>query len=115
MNKRPHGTPPKEAEAGQKVIQAFMGLGVNNMKYCLDAMQKGYLKALKQHLAMLEREYRSVIAAEKKTRAKPAPTHRSKKNKSLTWSGRGSTPTWMRQEMKELKLKPNAFLIDRRA
>jgi DNA-binding protein H-NS len=47
----------------------------------------------------------------KKTRAKPVPTHRSKKNRKPTWSGRGSMPRWMRDEMKSLKLKPDAFLI----
>jgi DNA-binding protein H-NS len=42
---------------------------------------------------------------------KAKPTHRSKKNRKLTWSGCGSTPHWMKEEMKALKLKPDAFLI----
>jgi DNA-binding protein H-NS len=41
----------------------------------------------------------------------PKPTHRSKKERKLTWSGRGSEPRWMRAEMKALKLKPDAFKI----
>ncbi len=48
---------------------------------------------------------------EKEVRRKPKPTHQSKKNKSLKWTGRGSMPRWMREEMKELKLKPVDFLI----
>ncbi|WP_458180976.1 H-NS family nucleoid-associated regulatory protein [Bradyrhizobium sp. 14AA] len=52
--------------------------------------------------------------AEKKTRVKPQPTHRSKKDRKLTWTGRGSMPRWMREEMKALKLKPDAFLIGRK-
>ena len=44
-------------------------------------------------------------------RAKPKPKYRSKKNKSLKWTGRGMTPVWMRNEMKDTKLKKNDFLI----
>jgi DNA-binding protein H-NS len=44
----------------------------------------------------------------------PWNTHGSKKNCKLTWSGRRSMPRWMREEMKELKLKLGAFLIRKR-
>ena len=44
-------------------------------------------------------------------RAKPQPKYRSKKNKSLKWTGRGMTPVWMREEMKGTKLKKDDFLI----
>jgi DNA-binding protein H-NS len=36
---------------------------------------------------------------------------RSRKNPSMTWSGRGAIPRWMREEMKGTKLKKEAFLI----
>ncbi|MET4361280.1 DNA-binding protein H-NS [Bradyrhizobium sp. LB8.2] len=36
------------------------------------------------------------VAAALKTRVKPKPTNRSKKNRKLTWSCRGSMPHWMR-------------------
>jgi len=39
------------------------------------------------------------------------PKYRSKKNRNLTWAGRGATPVWMREEMKVGKLKKDAFLI----
>jgi DNA-binding protein H-NS len=39
------------------------------------------------------------------------PDYRGKKDRALTWSARGSMPRWMREEMKELKLKPNDFVI----
>jgi DNA-binding protein H-NS len=42
---------------------------------------------------------------------KVAPKYRSKKNRKLTWAGRGATPRWMRDEMKAAKLKKEAFLI----
>jgi DNA-binding protein H-NS len=44
-------------------------------------------------------------------RAKAAPKYRSRKNSSITWSGRGMTPVWMREEMKGTKLKKDDFLI----
>jgi DNA-binding protein H-NS len=44
-------------------------------------------------------------------RAKAQPKYRSRKNPSVTWSGRGMTPVWMRDEMKGTKLKKDDFLI----
>jgi DNA-binding protein H-NS len=42
---------------------------------------------------------------------KVAAKYRSKQDKSLTWSGRGALPRWMRAEMKGTRLKKDAFLI----
>jgi DNA-binding protein H-NS len=44
-------------------------------------------------------------------RAKLKPKYRSRKNKSLKWTGRGTFPVWMRTEMKGTKLKKEDFLI----
>jgi len=56
--------------------------------------------------------YKAVrLDGRKRKRAKPAAKYRSKKNKSLKWSGRGMTPVWMREEMKGTKLKKDDFLI----
>lgn len=44
-------------------------------------------------------------------RAKAAPKYRSRKDSSVTWSGRGMTPVWMREEMKGTKMKKDDFLI----
>lgn len=44
-------------------------------------------------------------------RAKAPPKYRSRKNSSVTWSGRGMTPVWMREEIKGTKLKKDDFLI----
>ncbi|MHC2315199.1 DNA-binding protein H-NS [Bradyrhizobium diazoefficiens] len=118
MKKR--GTLPPEAHAGRKLILAFMDLGVNDMKYTLEALHRVYDKARKSHDEMMAQELRRLAVQEqkaagvKKTRAKPKPTHRSKKDRKLTWSGRGSMPRWMREEMKALRLKPDAFLITKR-
>jgi DNA-binding protein H-NS len=43
--------------------------------------------------------------------AKARPKHQSKKKPSMTWSGRGMLPVWMREEMKGTKLKKDDFLI----
>jgi DNA-binding protein H-NS len=42
---------------------------------------------------------------------KVAAQFRSRKDPSLTWSGRGATPRWMRDEMKGTKLKKESFRI----
>jgi len=50
-------------------------------------------------------------APRKAARAKPKPKYQSKKDKRLRWTGRGMTPTWMREEMKGTKLTKEHFLI----
>jgi DNA-binding protein H-NS len=42
---------------------------------------------------------------------KVAPQFRSRKDPTLTWSGRGATPRWMKAEMKGTKLKKESFRI----
>jgi DNA-binding protein H-NS len=42
---------------------------------------------------------------------KVPPKYRSKADPKLTWSGRGATPRWMRDEMKGTKLKKDDFAI----
>jgi DNA-binding protein H-NS len=44
-------------------------------------------------------------------RAKAPAKYRSRKDSSVTWSGRGMTPVWMRDEMKGTRLKKDDFLI----
>ena len=39
---------------------------------------------------------------------KVAAKYRSKKDRRLTWAGRGATPRWMRDEMKAGKLKSSS-------
>jgi DNA-binding protein H-NS len=42
---------------------------------------------------------------------KVAPKYRSKEDASLTWTGRGLPPKWLKAEMKAGKLKKEDFLI----
>src|SRR5262245_42032235 len=50
-------------------------------------------------------------AGRKSKGKKVAPQFRSKKDYSVTWSGRGATPRWMAAEMKGTKLKKEDFRI----
>ena len=54
---------------------------------------------------------RAVMRVPRQTRARAPPKYRSKKNPSQTWSGRGMTPIWMREEIKGTKLRRDSFLI----
>ena len=62
--------------------------------------------------AKVARVARAVGGKGKKgSRRKATPKYRSRKNPKTVWSGRGVTPTWMREEMKGTKLKKDDFLI----
>ena len=52
-----------------------------------------------------------VVDGRKGKPAKAQPKYRSKKDKSVAWSGRGMTPVWMREEMKGTKLTKEDFAI----
>lgn len=54
---------------------------------------------------------KAVTKVAKKSAKKVAAKYRSAKDKTMTWSGRGSMPRWMKSEMKELKVKADHFLI----
>jgi len=45
------------------------------------------------------------------TKFRIVPRYRSKKDPSVTWSGRGVLPKWMREEMKGTKLSKEDFRI----
>lgn len=45
-------------------------------------------------------------------RTSPAPKYRSKKDPSLTWSGRGQRAGWLNREMEETGKGIDYFLID---
>ncbi|WP_425107191.1 H-NS family nucleoid-associated regulatory protein [Ancylobacter sp.] len=47
-----------------------------------------------------------------RTRATPAPKYRSKRDAAVTWTGRGATPRWMREEMDAMNISTkDEFLI----
>lgn len=103
----------------QSIATQFKSLSIDEQALLLNGLAQLHYKAKAARVKKLEQEVEKLsrvkpvprFEAPKKTRAKPAPTHRSKKNRKLTWSGRGSMPRWMLAEMKDLKLKPDAFLI----
>jgi DNA-binding protein H-NS len=53
------------------------------------------------------------VASEVARRLRILPRYRSKKDPTVTWSGRGMLPKWMREEMKGTKLTKDDFLISR--
>jgi DNA-binding protein H-NS len=112
----------KVKKPAQAITSQFKALPIDEQSSLLNALGTLHFRAKAKRVKELEQEVEKLRnvkpvprfeAPVKKTRAKPKPTHRSKKDKGLTWSGRGSYPRWMKDEMKALKLKPNAFLIKR--
>ncbi|MFQ3456943.1 H-NS family nucleoid-associated regulatory protein [Bradyrhizobium sp. UFLA01-814] len=97
------------------LVENFKKLEVSSQAVLLLELGKLYEKAKTTRLGLLKAEMDEITGSKKKgvkkTRVKPAAKYRSKKDKKLTWSGRGSTPRWMKEEMKALKLKPDAFLL----
>jgi DNA-binding protein H-NS len=79
----------------------------------IDALLAGKRKELEEQLAAFESNGGGHVIGNSRTaslkvsngkadkRAKAAPKYQSKKDKSVKWSGRGMTPIWMREEMKE--------------
>jgi len=105
-------------KSAQPIISQFSALSIDEQSVLLSRLVALHERGKAQRLKALQAEMQRLSSREiklakgvKKTRAKPQPTHRSKKNRKLIWSGRGSMPRWMREEMKALKLKPDAFLI----
>ena len=55
---------------------------------------------------------RAVMRVPRTGKRRKAPAkYRSRKNKTLKWSGRGMLPVWMREEMKGTKLTKADFAI----
>lgn len=101
----------------QTIIGLFKALSLEEQEPLVMTLANIFVdEKVKRLKALSEEVERLVMKKEpaKKTRVKPEPRYRSKKDKSLTWSGRGSVPRWMREEMKASKLKPGAFLIAKR-
>ncbi len=75
-------------------------------------------KALKDKAAGLQKQLAALTGNAPK-RGRPAKTKgrkvaaqfRSKKDPSMTWSGRGAIPRWMKAEMKGTKLTKESFRI----
>jgi len=75
-------------------------------------------KALEAKAADLQRQLAALTGGApkrgrpaKRKGAKVAAQFRSKSDPSLTWSGRGAIPRWMKAEMKGTKLTKESFRI----
>ena len=62
---------------------------------------EGQLSQLGGYVAKRTSAVVKAVAPGKGKRAKAKPKYQSKKNKSVKWSGRGMTPVWMREEMRD--------------
>jgi DNA-binding protein H-NS len=129
---RPPGSKNKKKVTPGKVGKSFAGkavagMDVGQLKAYIDDLEATLAAKVKQQREILEGQLaglqgfvsqkaagivRTVLQVPKTgTRAKPKPKYRSKKDKSLKWSGRGMLPIWMRDEMKDTKLTKDDFLI----
>lgn len=111
------------------LVRNFGRLTLDAQALVLSELSQLYQGARNQRIAALRSEIRELGAKTKKKAAvkektarkvakksarKVAAKYRSTKDKAMTWSGRGSMPRWMKAEMKELKVKADHFLIDRK-
>ena len=109
------------------LVRNFGRLTLDAQALVLSELSQLYQGARSQRIAALTseiRELRTTTAkkppakkkaaakAGKKPAKKVAAKYRSTKDKTITWSGRGSMPRWMKAEMKELKVKADHFLIN---
>jgi DNA-binding protein H-NS len=129
---RPPGSKNKKKVTPGRVGKSFAGkavagMDVGQLKAYIDDLEATLAAKVKQQREILEGQLaglqgyvsqkaagivRTVLQVPKTgTRAKPKPKYRSKKDKSLKWSGRGMLPIWMRDEMKGTKLTKDDFLI----
>ena len=97
----------------ERVVNAFKKLHVLEMEFALIDMVKLARVTRKQHDEKLAKElayYRwkniqAEVGERRKERAKPGPKYRSRREKGLTWTGRGSIPLWLTMEMRRTKFK----------
>ena len=129
---RPPGSKNKKKGTLAKVGKSFgsksvAGMDVGQLKAYIEDLEATLAAKVQQQREILEGQLaglqgyvsqkaagivRTVLQVPKTgTRAKPKPKYRSKKDKSLKWSGRGMLPIWMREEMKGTKLTKDDFLI----
>lgn len=108
-----NGKPVAKMEVGQ--LRAYIGdlealftKKVQEQRASLESQ----LAALTGYVSSKAKAVRgAAMGSRKGRRAKAKPKYQSKQKPSLKWSGRGMTPTWMREEMKGTKLKKEDFAI----
>jgi DNA-binding protein H-NS len=121
------GRPP--GSKNKKTVKAngsISKMEVGQLRAHIDNLQKVLAKKVSEQRAYFENQLSQLGGyVSKKTsatvkvvsrgrsgkRAKAVPKYQSKKDKSVKWSGRGMTPIWMREEMKNTKLKKEDFAI----
>ena len=98
------------------IEKAFRALSLEEMGSALETLRGIHQEAVDAKRAdlMAQLEALGGIPSSSKAssdgRAKPAPKYRSKKDRTLTWSGRGQMAAWLVQEMQETG-KPKEFFL----
>ena len=125
---RPPGSKNKKSVTKVGKLGNFATMEVRQLRAYIDGLQDVLARKVNEQRAYFEGQLsqlsgyvstkasaasKAILPGNGKTgkRAKAKPKYQSKKNKSVRWSGRGMTPTWMRDEMKGTKLKKDDFLI----
>jgi DNA-binding protein H-NS len=123
------GRPPGSKNA-KPLGSSVATMDVAQLRAHIDSLQSVLAKKVSEQRAFLERQlselggyvskkasaaYKVVTPGNGKSgkRAKAQAKYRSKAHPHTTWSGRGMTPIWMREEMKGTKLKKEDFLINK--
>ena len=111
---RPPGSKNKKS-----IGKSVATMDIAQLRAHIDSLQGVLAKKVNEQRAYFEGQLSQLggyvakdsVRPGKGKRAKAKPKYRSKKNKSVKWSGRGMTPVWMREEMKGTKLTKDDFLI----
>lgn len=122
MAKKKRGRPPGSKNK-TSLGKSIATMDIAQLRAHIDALRGILAKKIEEQRSAIERQLSELggyapkkagslrIDGRKAKRGPAAPKYRSKKNKSVTWSGRGITPIWMREEMKGTKFTKDDFLI----
>ena len=95
-----------------KVVADFKALKLSEQHQAFPEIQAAYSAAKDARRQELEKEIRELGFAPGEVRKAPAAVkYRSKKNPSLTYSGRGAVAAWLKAEMEESNLPLEAFRV----
>ena len=123
---RPPGSKNKEKSVGAPTTN-FAKMEVGQLRAFIGKLEKVLAAKIQQQREYLEGQIaglqiyasnkaggavRAAMRAPKTgKRRKAEPKYQSKRDKRLTWTGRGMLPVWMREEMKGTNLTKDSFLI----
>lgn len=95
------------------VVNDFKALTLAQQHEAFPAITSHYNAAKESRRLELEAEIRAMgfVPGEGKKPPAVAAKYRSRKDASLTWAGRGATPSWLKAEMAESGLPLEDFRV----